>query len=370
MKSKQNSPMTITSNIAPQQMRLLEKLCKACAVSGDEGEVRAIVLEQVRPLADDVCVDAMGNVLATRKGAGNKRLRVMVAAHMDEVGFMLTQEDDKEAGFFRFEIIGGMDLRVLPGKSILVGKEHVPGVIGAKPIHLSAAEDTKRDFTLEDLRIDVGPGNNKKVKIGNRATFASQFIRQGASLRTKALDDRLGVAALIELFKNVPDNIELLAAFTVQEEVGLRGAQVAAYTLDPQIAMVLDCTPARDLPVWQPDNRASQENTIYNTRLGAGPAIYIADSDTLSDPRLVRHLIETAEALKIPYQIRQPGGGGTDAGAIHLQRMGIPTVSLSTPGRYMHSATSLIQLSDWAYTCHLALAALERMKPDLLLSER
>ncbi len=359
-----------TNSIAPQQIRLLEKLCKACAVSGDEGEVRAIVLEQVRPLVDDVRVDAMGNVLAIRKGAAKNRLRVMVAAHMDEVGFMITYEDDKDAGFFRFEMVGGIDLRFLAGKQILIGKQHIPGVIGAKPIHLSSVEERKRDFTLEDLRIDVGPGNNKKVKVGDRATFASQFIRQGSSLRAKALDDRLGVASLIELLKHVPAHIELLAAFTVQEEVGLRGAYVAAYALDPQLAIVLDCTPARDLPVWEADNRANQDNTIYNARLGAGPAIYIADRETLSDPRLIRHMIDTAEALGIPYQIRQPGGGGTDAGAIHVQRSGIPSISLSVPGRYMHTATNLIQLSDWDYTYRLAQAALDRLTPELLSAER
>jgi putative aminopeptidase FrvX len=294
----------------------------------------------------------------------------MVAAHMDEVGFMITHEDDKEAGFFRFELIGGIDLRVLAGKPILIGKQHIPGVIGAKPIHLSNAEERKRDFTLEDLRIDVGPGNNKKVNVGDRATFTPQFIRQGWSLRTKALDDRLGVTTLIELFRHVPAHIELMAAFTVQEEVGLRGAQVAAYTLDPQMAIVLDCTPARDLPMWETDHDAKQDNTIYNTHLGAGPAIYIADGDTLSDPRLVRHLIDTAESFGIPYQIRQPGGGGTDAGAIHIQRSGIPSVSLSVPGRYMHTANNLIQVSDWDNTYRLVQAALERLQPELLLSER
>ncbi len=362
--------METIKSIGPQQIRLLEKLCRACAVSGDEGEVRAIVKEQINSLADDVRVDAMGNILAIRKGAGKNRLRVMMAAHMDEVGFMITHEEDKEAGFFRFDLVGGIDLRILAGKPILVGKQHVPGVIGAKPVHLSNVEERKREFTLEDLRIDVGPGNNKKVKIGDRATFASEFVRQGGSIRTKALDDRLGVATLIELLKVVPDHIELLAAFTVQEEVGLRGAQVAAYTLDPQVAIVLDSTPARDLPVWEADNRASRDNTIYNTHLGAGPAIYIADGDTISDPRLVRHLIDTAEALDIPYQIRQPGGGGTDAGAIHLRRSGIPCVSLSVPGRYMHSATNLIQVSDWNHTYRLAQAALARLQPELLLAER
>jgi tetrahedral aminopeptidase len=175
-------------------------------------------------------------------------------------------------------------------------------------------------FQVDSLRIDVGPGNSSKVKVGDRATFATRFSRTGASLRAKALDDRLGVATLIELVKNAPANIDLLAAFTVQEEVGLRGAKVAAYALEPDVAIALDSTPANDLPAWD-----GSENTRYNTRLGEGPAIYVADAATLSDPRLIRLLVETAQAAGIPYQIRQPGGGGTDAGAMHKQRAGIPT---------------------------------------------
>lgn len=359
-----------SKSIGPQQVRLLEKLCNACAVSGNEGEVRKIVMDQVKTLADEVWVDAMGNVLAIKKGNGENRLRVMAAAHMDEVGFMITHEEDKEAGIYRFELVGGIDLQTLAGKQIVIGAEHIPAVIGAKPIHLTTKEERKRNFTLDDLRIDIGPENIKKVKVGDWATYAPQFIRQGSSLRTKALDDRLGVVTLIELLRHAPSHIDLLAAFTVQEEVGLRGAYVAAYSLNPQLAIVLDCTPARDLPVWEADNRQVQDNAIYNTRLGAGPAIYIADGDTLSDPRLVRHCIDTAEALKIPYQIRQPGGGGTDAGAIHIRRSGIPSLSLSVPGRYMHTANNLIQISDWDLTYQLALAAIERLVPELLLSER
>jgi len=227
---------------------------------------------------------------------------------------------------------------------------------------------------LDALRIDVGAENGKKVKVGDRATFATTFSRIGPSIRAKALDDRLGVAILIELLKQPLPNLELLVAFTVQEEVGLRGARVAAYTLNPDLAFVLDCTPARDLPAWESGGyhieAGESENARYNTRLGAGPAIYIADSATLSDPRLVRHLIETAEALKIPFQIRQPGGGGTDAGAIHRQRAGVPTVSLSVPGRYLHTAAAIARLDDWKNTLALIHAALFRLPPDLLSINR
>ncbi len=358
--------------IGQRQLRLLARLCQACAVSGDEGEVRAIVLEQIRPLADKVWVDAIGNVLAIREGRGQPRLRVMLAAHMDEVGFMLTSDEGK--GFYRFEVVGGVDVSHLPGKAVYIGRDHIPGVIGTKPVHLVKGDELRQRIPLESLRIDVGPSNDKRVKIGDRATFATPFTRLGPSLRAKALDDRLGVAALIELFRHAPANIDLLAAFTVQEEVGLRGAKVAAYALEPHLAIVLDSTPANDLPSWDAPRCFSpsdfRENARYNTRLGAGPAIYVADYATLSDPRLVRLFIETAESHRLPYQIRQPGGGGTDAGAIHKQREGIPSVSVSTPTRYLHTAASLARLEDWSNLIALVHAVLCALSPQVLSVER
>jgi endoglucanase len=341
-------------------------LCNACAVSGDEGEVRAIVLEQLRPITDEIKVDALGNVLATRRGQGDNRLRVMLAAHMDEVGLMLT--NDEEDGIFRFDTVGGIDVRQLAGKAVLVGKSHTPGVIGAKPIHLTTSEELKQTITLETLRIDIGPGKQGKVKLGDRATFATPFTLLGPSLRAKALDNRLGVATLVELVKRAPANIDLLAAFTVQEEVGLRGAHVAAYALNPDMAIALDSTPANDLPAYDVGEPGS-ENTRYNTRLGGGPAIYIADRSTLSDPRLIRHFVETAEAAGITFQLRQPGGGGTDAGAIHKQRAGIPSLSVSVPGRYPHTAAGIARLEDWQNTLALVYAALARLSPEVLAVE-
>ncbi len=348
--------------IGEAQLNLLERLSNACAVSGDEGEVRKIVLEEIRPYTDEVKVDALGNVLATKRGSGEGLLRVMLAAHMDEVGLMLTH--DVGDGIYRFDIVGGVSVADLPAKAVWVGKEHIPGVIGLKPLHLGNFDDQRRPIGLDDLRIDVGPVAGK-VKVGDRAVFATVFSQQGPSLRGKALDNRLGVATLIELVKNAPSQIDLLAAFTVQEEIGLRGARVAAYALNPDMAIILDSTPAYDLPTWDVD-----ENVRYNTRLGNGPAIYMADSGTLYDPRLVRHLVETGEAHGIPCQIRQPGGGGTDAGAIHKQRMGIPSASVSVPGRYHHSPASIVRLSDWQHTMDLVSAALFHLTSAVLAGER
>ena len=363
--------MTATQNkesrpprIGAAQIHLLERLCTADAVSGDEHEVRAIVLEQVRPLASELKIDALGNVLVRRVGIGENRLRVMIAAHMDEVGMMITG-DDKE-GIFRFDTVGGVDPRLLAGKAVRVGREHVPAVIGAAPIHLTRRDEREHALTVEGLRVDTGPANAGKVKLGDRVAFDTPFEQLGPSLRGKAMDDRLGVASLIELVRHAPANIDLLAAFTVQEEVGLRGARVAAYTFDPQLAFVLDCTPAYDLPSWDHED----ENTRYNTHLGAGPAIYVADRATISDPRLVSYLVRTAEAARLPYQLRQPGSGGTDAGEIHKQRAGIPTVSLSVPGRYLHTPAAIIRLSDWKNTLSLIYQALAGLPADLLTNDR
>ena len=351
--------------IGAAQMDLLERLCNATAVSGDEREVRAIVLEQVKPVAVQVKVDALGNVLVTRTerippaSTGEKRLRVMLAAHMDEVGLMIVENEND--GFFQFETMGGLDVRLLMGKPVLIGKDHIPGVIGAKPVHLTTPEERRRSFTTESLHIDVGPDRASKVNVGDRATFATRFSRIGLSMRAKALDNRLGVALLIELIKNSLPNIDLQAAFTVQEELGTRGAQVAAYALNPDLAIAIDSTPANDMPSWD-----LSPNAFYNTRLGAGPAIYLADAGTLSDPRLVRHLVETADKANIPYQFRQPGGGGTDAGAIHRQRQGIPSISVSVPCRYIHTPAGIARLEDFQNTLKLLQTALANLTPSVL----
>ncbi|MGB8980707.1 MAG: M20/M25/M40 family metallo-hydrolase [Anaerolineales bacterium] len=342
------------ATIGSAQLKLLEKLCNAIAVSGDEGEVRRIVLEEVKPYADEVRVDALGSVLAIRCGKGRKRTRVMLDAHMDEVGFMIVADDGE--GLYRFETVGGIDVRHLVGKQVLVGREHVPGVIGAGPIHLMSAEEETRKVPLDALRIDIGPAG--KVHVGDRAGFATKFRRSGPSILAKSIDDCIGVATLIELFRQSRPDIDLCAAFSVQEEIGLRGAKVAAQYFQPDLAIAIDSTPANDLPLYD-----GSENTTYNTRLGLGPAIYVADGSTLHDPRLVRFLQETAEAEGIPYQLRQPGGGGTDAAAIQRSLAGVPAVSVSVPHRYTHSPISVARLADWKNTIALLQAALKRIPP-------
>lgn len=346
-------------SIGNAQFKLLERLCNACAVSGDEGEVRKIILEEVKPFADEVKIDALGNVLVTVNGNGRNRPRVMLDAHMDEVGFILVS--DEGDGVFGFQTVGGIDPRHLVGKPVLVGREHLPGVIGTKPVHMTSEDELTRKTSLDSLRIDLGPGG--KAKPGDWATFETRFKRVGPSIMAKAIDDRIGVATLIELVKHAPANIDLLAAFTVQEEVGLRGAKVAAHAFEPDLAIAIDSTPAHDLPSYD-----GSESPFYNTKLGLGPAIYVYNFATIDDPRLVRFLKETAEAEGIPYQIRQPGGGGTNAGAIQRSRAGVPVVSVSVPHRYTHSPISISRVDDWKNTLALLNAALRKITPDLIQS--
>jgi endoglucanase len=344
-------------------LALLRTLTEAAGVSGDEGEVRRLVREQVAPVADDLQVDSLGNLLAVRQGRGARRVRVMLSAHMDEVGLMITGAEAD--GSLHLATVGGIAPYHLLGKVFWIGKDRLPGVIGMTPPHLAAAGAEPKALSLEQMRMDIGASTREqalnRVRIGDRATFATPLARMGEAVSAKALDNRLGVAILIELFESAPANIELLAAFTVQEEIRARGAGAAAQRLDPQLAIAIDCSPARDLPTWD-----GAENMAYNTRLGQGPALYTSDRATVSDRRLLEHLEGAARAARLPYQLRQPGGGGTDAGPIHRARKGIPSASVSVPVRYPHSPAGLIAIDDWRNTVLLLHAALSRLTPATL----
>jgi endoglucanase len=340
---------------------LLRRLCEAVATPGDEGEVRQIVLRELKDAGAETSVDALGNVLAWRAAPRGNRLRVMLDAHMDEVGFMLVAESGD--GLYEFTTLGGLDRRGIAGKQVVVGRKHTPGIVGARAIHLMTDEDLKRPISLESLRVDLGPGG--KASIGDRGSYGPNFRRVGPSVMSKALDDRLGVALVLEVVKNAPRNVDLVAAFTVQEEIGMRGARVAAHHFKPDVGIVVDATPANDLPMQR-----DGENTFYNTKLGSGPAIYVSNSSAIDDPRLVRFFVDTATRAKIPFQVRQPGGGGTDAGAIQGAISGVPVISISVPNRYPHTAMSVARIEDWRNTYALLQAALRRLTPQVLRAAR
>lgn len=352
-----------TVKINKALLSLLEKLSNAAGVSGCENEVRQLVIDAIQPHADEYRVDAVGNVLAIKHSNEPNALRVMFAAHMDEVGFMLVE--DESDGIYAFDRVGGIDERQLASKPVIVGKDHIAGVIGSKPIHLEDHQNYNQVISKNSMRIDVSPANGGKLEIGDYAAFATKFQRSGSSLFGKALDDRLGVASLIELIKHTPRNLEVLFAFTVQEEIGRRGARVAAYDFTPEMAFIVDATPAIDMPVWD-----ETENTQYNSRLGCGPAIYLSDAGTIYDPRMIRFLLTLAEKHHLPHQFRQPGTGYTDAAGIHINRIGVPSISISIPLRYPHSPISHAKIEDWENTLALLKLVISNVDRSILAVDR
>jgi putative aminopeptidase FrvX len=337
-------------------LALLCRLSEECGVSGDESAVRGIVQDALKDKVREIKTDALGNLLVRCRTRGKAGRRVMVAAHMDEVGLILMQAGSD--GLWKFETVGGVNLPTLPAKPVWVGRSRIPGVIGTKPVHLVEKDEAQNPIKKDSLTIDIGAKDKESaaasLKPGERAAFATPFRAERGLLFGKALDNRLGVAALIELAADPPPGVELLAAFTTQEEIGLRGAKVAAYALNPDCAIVLDATPAVEMPLWD-----GGENTAYNAKLGDGPAVYVSDRATISDARLVRLITGAAERRGIRCQIRQPGGGGTDAGAIHTSRAGIPSVSVSVPCRNLHGPVSIARVDDWRALTALVRAALE-----------
>ena len=338
---------------------LLQKLTEAVGVSGEEKEIRRLIRDLIADHVDEWHADALGNLIAVKKGTGADPLRVMVDAHMDEVGLMII--DIESDGTLRFEKVGGIDDRTLLGKVVQVGPKKITGVIGGRPIHLSSPAERTTVVRHKDMRIDIGAKKKEdataKVSIGDRAAFATRYEELGPTAIGKAFDNRAACAALIELLRGERYPFDLIAVFTVQEEVGLRGARVASHAVKPDMALVLECTPAYDLP--------KKADISSNVMLGKGPSIYVMDAQTIQHPKFVAHIMQIAAANNLPYQIRQPGGGGTDSGAIQPVHGGIPVATIAVPGRYAHTPNMMINLDDYANVVKLADATLRSLKSGL-----
>lgn len=341
----------------------LRELSEAVGVSGKEEAVRRIVLDAIKEHVTDIRIDALGSVTALKAGTGERGLRVMIAAHMDEIGFMVMGFDGD--GLIRFTNIGGIDERILPGLRVRVGSDQLPGVVIWTPIHRNRDQNTVK---LSNLRIDIGASSKDeaggKVKPGDRIAFDSRFMDIGERMmRGKAFDDRAGCSLLIDVLQGGPYPVDVLAAFTVQEEVGLRGAQVAANRLTPDVAFVLEGTTAADQPnpMAEPDDEEAINPTC---RVQGGPALTVMDRSMIVPPRLLRLVRETAEAEGISYQLKTQPGGGTDGGAIHLSSGGVPTAVISLPCRYIHSPTAYLHRDDYDNALRLIKAVLGRIDAD------
>lgn len=325
---------------------LLKRLTEARGVTGNEDEVRGIILELAAQSGAEVSVDRMGNVIARRPGrTGGKK--IMLAAHMDEVGFIISSIS--ENGMLKFKPVGGIDQRILLSKRVRIGKDGIPGVIGVKAIHLQEPSERNTVIKQKQMYIDIGAHSReeaqKVVEAGDYASFDSSFTPFGDNkVKAKALDDRAGCAILLELLKETYD-FDLIACFTVQEEIGLRGAEVVAWHVEPDMAVVVEGTTCADIP--------DVPEHMYTTRMGMGPAISFMDHSSIADPKLFQQMVETAENHSIPYQIKEAIAGGNDAGSIQKSRGGVRTIVVSVPCRYIHSSSSVMNLNDYYNTIAL-----------------
>jgi putative aminopeptidase FrvX len=338
----------------------LEKLSNACGVAGREEEVRNLMIKLLAPYADEVTVDRMENVVAVKKGKKGKP-KVMLAAHMDEVGLMV--KTISKEGFLQFAKMGGIDDRILLAQKVIVYTEKavLPGIVGSKPPHIQKEEERKKIVAYDELFIDVGAGNREDakamgVKVGDPVGFDVKYTKLGKDIvMGKAFDNRAGCAVMIEALKQLGEtDCTVYAVGTVQEEVGLRGAGTAAFGLDPDVGIALDVTVAGDVP--------GVREFDTSVKMGKGPTLTVTDAGLITHPKVLRWLIDTASENKIEYQLETGLPGTTDAARICLTRQGIPSGTISVPARYIHSPVGLISLKDAENSAKLAAAAVQKIQ--------
>jgi len=339
---------------------VLEKLSNACGVAGREEEVRVLMKKLLKPNVDEIKEDKLGNIIGIRKGKKNAPT-VMLAAHMDEIGVMV--KNITKEGFLQFSKIGGIDDRILIAQKVLVHTDKGPisGIIGSRPPHILKEEEKKKVVEADKLFIDIGATSKEDaqkmgVRIGTPASFDIQFVQvRKDTVLGKAFDNRAGCAALIEIMKRLRTvNCTVYAVGTIQEEVGLRGATVAAFQLHPDVGVALDVTVAGDVP--------GVKEVEAPAKMRKGPSLTVTDSGLITHPKVLRWLIDAAEQSKVPYQLEAVLTGTTDAARIALSREGVPSGVISIPTRYIHSPASLLSLSDLENTVKLAVAAIKNVQ--------
>ncbi len=323
---------------------LIKKLTEAYGPSGNEGEVRDLIRAEIEPLAAEVRVDTLGNLIATRHGAGSGR-KVMLAAHMDEIGLIISYVDEK--GFLRAQPIGGVDPMTLAGSRVRFA-DGSTGVVAPEN-----RADFKKDPDLTKLYIDVGATNRQEAeaRLGEPVSFVRPFADLGRRLVAKAMDDRIGCAVLIEVLRRLDETPhEVYFVFSVQEEVGLRGARTSAYGLEPEVGIAVDVTGSGDTP----------EAAKMAMKLGAGPCIKVKDGGMLSHPGVKDLLIRVAREHEIPYQLEILASGSTDAAAMQLVHSGVAAGCVSLACRYIHTPSEMVDLADVENSVKLLVALLEQ----------
>lgn len=320
---------------------LLTEICEAAGAPGQEQRIREIVLREVTPLVDKVRIDNMGNVTAIQKGKSSNK-KVMIGAHMDEIGFIVTHID--ENGFIRFHTLGGFDPKTLTAQRVIIhGKKDLVGVMGSKPIHVMSPEERNKPPKIKDFFIDMGMPKDeveKYVSIGDTITRERKLIEMGNCVNCKSIDNRVSVFILIEMLRELKDApYDVYGVFTVQEEVGIRGANVATQEVRPDFGFGLDTTIAFDVP-----GAAGHEKI---TELGKGAAIKVMDSSTICDYRMVEYMKQTADKYNINYQLEILTGGGTDtAGIQRFTPGGSIAGAVSIPTRHIHQVIEMADKDD------------------------
>lgn len=326
---------------------LLEKLSNACGIPGREDEVRDLLKAELRPYVDEMWTDAIGNLIVRK---GNGPYKVMLDAHMDEVGFCVGSITSE--GYVKLKKVGGLDDRVLPGRQVWLTNKRIPGVLGAKAWHLCSAEERSKTIPFEKMYVDLGCKSRAEVEAlgiepGEPVYFATHFEYFSEQVvKGKAFDDRVGCAVLGAILQqNSYPGITLYGAFTCQEEVGLRGARIAAYNLNPDLAIALEGTGSA--------NAAGVDPFDTITNMGEGPAISLMDASGIPNLQVFDQLVRVAQEHGIRYQHRRLTAGGTDAGGIALQRSGVPACTVSVPCRYIHTNAALLHLDDYGGAVNL-----------------
>lgn len=333
---------------------LLKRLCTASGISGDESVVRDIILSEITPYCDDIKIDSLGNIIAFKKGEKRPLNKLMLSAHMDEVGFIVTSITND--GLIKFESVGGIDRRVIQGKSVKIGKSLINGVIGIKPVHLTEGDEAKTVSKTENMYIDIGAVSKENaaeyVKQGDSVIFEPFFENDGTYIKSKAIDDRAGCFIMIEMLKqDLP--YDMYFTFAVQEEVGLRGAKTAAFTVDPDFAIVLEATTAADIL----DVPLSKQ--VCN--VGNGTVVSFMDRSTIYDKEMYNLAFECAKEIGSKIQTKRAVAGGNDSGVIHSTKSGVRTLALSLACRYLHSPVSMVAVSDIDDTLSLVNAMAEKI---------